>query len=178
MRIPFVSTTLCFTAFNVVSQRDGGLILLLSPSGVSHMMSHGVRLALARGGNAYSVGVDKIDGANLARYFDGFSSGFLLRFGKEREQELIRELTTQLVEIGRKGYRSLRAQIVIGFSTRLFGKLREIILTPIGKPVAMSKMSRAWRIEAIDDDASTLRVLNGCVKIRIWESALVHGIDP
>jgi len=94
-------------------------------------------------GYAYRVLIQQIDRVVFGGDFYRLYSRFLLRFGQERQQELIRKLFVQAVKIGGKRGGTLRPQEIIGLAPCFLGKLREVILAPIGSPIVVPKVSRA-----------------------------------
>src|SRR5260370_13000470 len=69
---------------------------------------------------------------------------------QERENVLPTEVLVQLLEIGSEGHRVGSPQPK-EFTSRFFGKLRKVVLSPIDLPEAVAEMSGTAEIDGMDN---------------------------
>src|SRR5258708_15745491 len=75
-------------------------------------------------------------------------------------------MLVQLVQIGSEGHRVGSPQPK-QFTSRFFGKLRKVVLSPIDLPEAVAEMSGTAEIDGMDNYALALGHCNGAVEVRI-----------
>src|SRR6266849_6362689 len=95
---------------------------------------------------------------------------------QERENVLPMEMLVQLVQIGSEGYRVGSPQPK-QFTSRFFGKLRKVVLSPIDLPEAVAEMSGTAEIDGMDNHARPLGRIDGAVEVRVRGTGSVVRID-
>src|SRR5665811_243717 len=89
-----------------------------------------------------------------------------LPLSQERENVLPTEMLVQFVQIGSEGHRVGSPQ-PIQFTSRFFGKLRKVVLSPIDLPEAVAEMSGTAEIDGMDNHTLALGHCDGAVEVRI-----------
>src|SRR5260370_15837579 len=99
-----------------------------------------------------------------------------LPLSQEREKVLPTEMLVQLVQIGNEGHRVGIPQPK-KFTSRFFGKLRKVVLSPLDLPEAVAEMSGTAEIDGMYNHARLLGCLDGAVKVRVRGTGSVVRID-
>src|SRR5271155_4968815 len=85
----------------------------------------------------------------------------------------------RILQIGREVRSWAKESDVIPFASGLFCQLREVDLSPVVKPVTMSEVPGAGRIDGRDGNTSTLTILDRRCQVRILRIAgSVIGVGP
>src|ERR1700692_2890129 len=95
---------------------------------------------------------------------------------QERENVLPTEMLVQLVQIGSEGHRVGSPQPE-KFTSRFFGKLRKVVLSPIDLPKAVVEMSDTIEIDGMYIHDRPLGRVDGAVEVWVRWTGSVLRID-
>src|SRR6202022_1968804 len=112
---------------------------------------------LWRGRNKHPVRRDQIHIRYFAPELYRLQSSLLGRLSKKCQEMLRVEPARQVLQIGSNRPRRPIESDVIGFAAGPFRNLREIKLSPIGLPIAMTEMAGSGHIDRGYENAATLR---------------------
>src|ERR1700722_648185 len=121
--------------------------------------------------NPYSVPGNQLRVGDFGGNFDALPPALFLRFGVESQQMLMVESVLHIFEVRVKPYRTAGKADVIRFAAGFVSKTREINLSPIILPVAVSDVARTRSIDGIDGYAGAQCIVDCSVQVGILQIA-------